>query len=72
MAVGSKYRLRQFEEILGLRNSVGKPLLLNGGQNVNGSTQRHLVIKSRLAAPQPFTGEDINFQCDQSDVEVVR
>lgn len=71
MAVGSKYRLHQFEEILGLRNSEGKPFLLIGGQAVNYWAERYLTTEPRLEHLQPFTSEDIDFKGNRSDVELI-
>jgi hypothetical protein len=63
------FSLRQFSEILEIRDSAGEPYLLVGGQAVNYWAERYLQIEPELARLQPFTSEDIDFKGNRDDVQ---
>lgn len=71
MALSSKFRLEQFEEIFDLRNAEGKPFLLIGGQAVNYWAERYRAVEPRIDSLQPFTSEDIDFKGNRSDVDLI-
>lgn len=51
-----------------IRDAVGKPYLLIGGQAVNYWAERYLATEPQLEALQPFTSEDIDFKGGHEDV----
>lgn len=63
------FALRQLVDVLKVRNEMGQPYLLIGGQAVNYWAERYLVDEPELNAWLPFTSEDIDFQGQRTDVE---
>jgi hypothetical protein len=61
--------LKQFSEVLKIRDSTGQPYLLIGGQAVNYWAERYLPAEPQLISLQPFTSEDIDFKGGHDDVQ---
>ena len=66
--MGTRFTLQQFSEILQIRNPVGLPYILIGGQAVNYWAGRYLATESDLQKHIPFTSEDIDFSGNREDV----
>lgn len=62
------FSLKQFSEILKIRDATGKPYLLIGGQAVNYWAERYLASEAQLKALRPFTSDDIDFKGNADDV----
>jgi len=63
------FPLRQFSEILRIRDAAGRPYVLIGGQAVNYWAERYLTAEPELGKLQPFTSEDIDFKGGRDDVQ---
>jgi hypothetical protein len=68
VGVALGFFLRQFSDVLKLRDAAGQPYLLIGGQAVNYWAERYLPSEPELKALQPFTSEDIDFKGGSNDV----
>ncbi len=66
-----RFSLRHFTEVFNVRNKLGAPLVLIGGQAVNYWAELYSVEEPGLAKWQPFTSEDIDFQGSREDVRAV-
>ena len=66
--MGTRFTLQQFSEVLQIRNPVGLPYILIGGQAVNYWAGRYLTTESDLQKHIPFTSEDIDFSGNREDV----
>ena len=62
------FSLEQFSGVLKIRNAVGQPFILIGGQAVNYWATRYLEREPDLKSWQPFTSKDIDFQGNLDDV----
>jgi hypothetical protein len=69
MGIVVGFTLRQFSEVLKIRNTEGEPYVLVGGQAVNYWAERYLSIEAELEKLQPFTSQDIDFKGNRTDVE---
>jgi hypothetical protein len=63
-----RFSLQQFTAVFELRNAVGKPYVIIGGQAVNYWAETYLEKEPGLAQWLPFTSKDIDFQGDRRDV----
>ncbi len=71
MGVTVGFTLRQFSEVLKIRNAAGEPYVLIGGQAVNYWAERYLAAEPELKKLQPFTSEDIDFKGGHADVQLI-
>ncbi|MEI8291848.1 MAG: hypothetical protein WCH99_20455 [Verrucomicrobiota bacterium] len=69
--MGTRFTLQQFSEVLQIRNPVGQPYILIGGQAVNYWADRYLATESDLQKHLPFTSEDIDFRGNREDVRYI-
>lgn len=69
MGVTVGFSLRQFSEVLKIRDAAGQPYILIGGQAVNYWAERYLAVESQLETLKPFTSEDIDFKGGSDDVQ---
>ncbi len=69
MGVDVGFSLRQFSEVFKIRNAVGEPYVLIGGQAVNYWAERYLASEPELKKLQPFTSADIDFKGGHADVQ---
>jgi hypothetical protein len=63
--------VKQFFDVLAVRNSHGAPYLLIGGQAVNYWAERYLEEETELREFLPFTSEDIDFKGTRMDVQLI-
>ena len=66
-----RFALNQFGPVFEVRNAVGKPFILIGGQAVNYWAETYLSQEPELADWWPFTSEDIDFQGGRDDVSLI-
>lgn len=66
--MGNRFTLHQFSEIFQVRNPVGIPYVLIGGQAVNYWAERYLAAEPELRQHMPFTSGDIDFRGNRDDV----
>ena len=71
MAIAVGFSLRQFSEVLKIRDSHGQPYILIGGQAVNYWAERYLPTEPELNPLRPFTSEDIDFKGEHDDVQII-
>ena len=69
MGVTVGFSLRQFSEVLKIRDAAGQPYLLVGGQAVNYWAERYASADPQLEKLRPFTSQDIDFKGNRADVE---
>ena len=69
--MGTRFTLQQFSEVLQIRNPVGQPYILIGGQAVNYWAGRYLATESDLQKHLPFTSKDIDFRGNREDVRYI-
>ena len=62
------FSLGQFREVLKVRNSLGQPFIIIGGQAVNFWATRYAAAEVELEAWRPFTSHDIDFKGNHRDV----
>lgn len=62
------FSLRQFSEILKIRDETGQPYILIGGQAVNYWAERYSPVEPQLEKLRPFTSQDIDFKGTRPDV----
>jgi len=66
-----KFSLRQFTEVFKIKNAQGLSPVLIGGQAVNYWAELYLDEEAGLAKWRPFTSEDIDFQGERKDVQLI-
>ncbi len=69
MGVSVGFSLRQFSEVLKIRDATGQPYLLVGGQAVNYWAERYAFAEPQLEKLRPFTSQDIDFKGNRADVQ---
>jgi hypothetical protein len=69
MGIAVGFTLRQFSDVFKVRNALGEPYVLIGGQAVNYWAERYLADEPELKSLQPFTSEDIDFKGTREDVQ---
>lgn len=69
MGVTVGFSLQQFSEVFKIRDAIGQPYLLIGGQAVNYWAEHYLHADPRLEKLKPFTSEDIDFKGGSEDVQ---
>jgi hypothetical protein len=62
------FSLGQYEQVFALRDAVGKPYVLIGGQAVNYWAEKFLAEEPELRQWLPFTSKDIDFHGNREDV----
>jgi hypothetical protein len=62
------FSLRQFSDVLKIRDPDGQPYILIGGQAVNYWAERYLPAEAELEKLRPFTSQDIDFKGGRADV----
>jgi len=67
--VGTGFAIHQFSEVFQIRNPVGQPYVLIGGQAVNYWAERYLATEPGLKKRLPFTSADIDFRGNRDDVQ---
>lgn len=66
--MGNRFTLEEFSEVFRVRNVVGLPYVLIGGQAVNYWAERYLAAEPELRKLVPFTSGDIDFLGNRGDV----
>lgn len=71
MGLSVGFSLRDFSEVLKIRDPAGQPYILIGGQAVNYWAERYLTHEPGLKDLVPFTSEDIDFKGNRDDVRFI-
>jgi len=66
-----RFSLRQFTEVFKIKNAQGLPPVLIGGQAVNYWAELYADEEPGLLRWRPFSSEDIDFQGNREDVQLI-